>query len=206
MNRKVPPTRVSEFFSFATAINTVPKRSCEALAIFPGQGELQRYRDGIDEWNSNFSLEHLLVAAENTRERTAIPQNLESLRSIVGLRRCENVHYGVHADHTLDQAIWLCEKFEQLAVKSCMLYTTPFFLPRAFATVVKQLIKRGMSIPVIPVPVRSAPCDIVPEANVPGWDMFAGEAERIVRYQEKGDVASFTELRMYINWLWQDLS
>ena len=33
--------------------------------------------------------------------------------------------------------------------------------------------------------------------------MSAGEAKRILKYQEKGDVVTLEELVEYLNWLWK---
>ncbi|GEM_PF-6755796 len=35
-----------------------------------------------------------------------------------------------------------------------------------------------------------------------GWELVPGEVERIVQYQQKGDVATYEELKCYLGWLW----
>lgn len=202
MERVLKKTKYSDLFALCISLFSLRKLEvCDTLAILPGQGQHQRYSDGISEWNTNPNLKHLLIAAENTNEKHAFNLSTENLIHNFGLELKGTISLGVHANHTLDQAVWLCENLSKVESRGCFLYTAPFFLPRAFATVVKQALMHKIKIPIIPVPVHIAPHESVPETMVQGWDMFPGEVERIFKYQIKGDVASFSEIKSYIDWI-----
>jgi len=181
-----------------------PVEEVDAIAVMSGLGEHWRVTDAVRAWNNSPDVDHLLIAGANRDEKSFVEPTLENLaRPPFNLTRTEGVHAQPHALHTPDQAEWLVGKFQDLDVESAALYVSPYHLFRAYGTVLKSMIKSDVRIPVIPMPVSVSPDTATPETGVMPWEAIDGEVRRISAYQEKGDVATFGELREYISWMWR---
>lgn len=190
------------------AIYSIPRviNRSDALVIFPGLGETQRVSEAIHWWQEQeIATRFLLVAGHNTKERTSQVLDIDRLRQApFFLQRTENVYCEIHADHTKAQADWVAKKVQTLRITSVALFVSPYHLLRAFLTLLKSFVQCESVIPIIPVPVSVGLHTPVPEFdNVEMWKMIAGEVRRIQDYQLKGDVAGFSELNQYLEWLWK---
>lgn len=180
---------------------SVPRIDCDAIVVMPGLGETWRITDAIRSWEKNKTARFLLIAGYNRKEKTWVHLSLDTLKEQpFNLRRCQGVHIGVHAEHTRKQAEWIVRKVQNLEITSLALFVSPYHLLRAYCTVLKAM--GSQRIPIIPVPVTIPPDTIIPAVGVDGWEMVPGEVSRLTTYQDKGDVATFDELRAYLSWLW----
>lgn len=89
-------------------------------------------------------------------------------------------------------------------VTSIALTTSPYHLPRFYLTVLKELERRNIRIPVVPAPAAVAPQTPIPETDVTSEDLIPGEVKRILTYLNKGWLATPQELRRYLSWLWSN--
>ncbi len=211
INRIVP--RVIEanentrLFTMAHLVTSTPHpvSSVDALVVTPGLGENKRIKSAVSQWESQESIARfLLVAGTNGIEKRQIQPTIEFLQSAeIGLSKTTGVEVQIEADHTVAQTDWIINKAQQLGVTSMALFVSDWHITRAYSTLLKSMLKSGMRIPVFPVPVATSPSYMVPEYGVRASTMSAGEAERILKYQEKGDVATFSELTEYLDWLWK---
>lgn len=187
------------------AILSVPVSAAgraDAIAVPTGQGEDWRLAHAIGIWESNPEIRHMLLAEGNPAERTYRPITPEQLRSL-GLRReAGTVIQDGPGPNTAVQMEWIADQVEALGLSSVALCVTPYHLPRAYLTLLKTLISRGIRMPLLPMPVALDPAAPMPETNAAFYDLLPGELLRIHRYQEHGWVATLNELRIYLKWLW----
>lgn len=207
IDRVVERNAVAEAAAVTTMIFSLQRITLrfDALVVFPGLGEWWRICDAIRTWRSSEEISFLLIAGHNTREKTSLAMNIETLKAapfFLPQWKLDGVHVENHAEHTKEQAEWTAEKVQRLNIESVALYAPPYHITRAYLTLLKALLKRNITIPIIPAPTPVPPHAIVPEFNVDGWSMVAGEAQRIEKYQAQGDVASAQELADYLQWLW----
>ncbi|MGC3859234.1 hypothetical protein ACPSM1_03480 [Micromonospora chersina] len=194
-----------ELLKALTVILTLPQSAAdhvEALVVVTGQGEEWRLRHAIHTWEANPKLRHLLVANGNPAEKTYTEITLGRLRSL-GLRRVEGVHVQAEpAPNTGRQAAWVADQVQARGIASLALTVSPYHLARVYLTVLKTFTRRGMRLPIIPLPVAVSPDTPVPETGATAYDLVPGEAKRILAYAEEGWVATPAELREYLRWLW----
>lgn len=195
--------------SLAVLSLTLPQIAPEldALCLFTGMGEDERAIQPIKRyWEATDSKNRiLLVPGYNEKEKTWREFSMETLsRPPFDLKRTKDVHVEIHMGTTKDQAEWTVKKIQELSITSCGIVSTPFHLLRSYATTLAAMLRSGIKIPIFPVAIFIPPEKTVPEAGVPAWDLFQGEAERILKYQEKGDVISHEDFKKYIDWLWQE--
>lgn len=198
-------TQLSRYMAMAMMLYSLPRPTdrLDAIAVLPGLGEDWRLIDAVNAWQAHPSLRHLLVAGTNGAERTQVQPDIAYLQQPpVNLRRLENVHTQVSAQHTKEQAEWLVGQVAEHEITSLGLYVSPYHLLRAYCTVLKAFQRAKVPIALIPLPVAKPPQTPIPETSATGWQMVDGEVKRIQVYQEKGDVVSYDELQEYINWLW----
>lgn len=176
--------------------------SVDTLVVMPGQGETLRVKQAIQEWEKG-SAKHLLIAGIYDKEKTFVALDIKELQKNFGLKRVEGVHTAIHASNTKEQAEWIVRKVQETHSKSVALFNAPYHMLRAYSTVLKAFIVHKVPrIPLIPVPVSISPDKRIPEVGINAWDMIPGEMERIRIYQEKGDVATYSELKDYLSWVW----
>jgi lipopolysaccharide export LptBFGC system permease protein LptF len=197
----------SDILAMALMLYSVPKipQKTDALVIMPGLGENWRIEQAIKIWeNNNKENKFLLISGVNQKEKTAFPFSIENFKKPpFNLKREQNVYTQEHADHTKAQAEWIISKVKELNIQSLSLFVSPFHLLRAYSTLLKAFINSNNErIVIIPNPIKIPPSTNIPEVNSNAWDLVQGELDRIKIYQEKGDVASYEELKDYLNWLW----
>ncbi|MEW2331167.1 hypothetical protein AB0880_25575 [Micromonospora chersina] len=194
-----------ELLKALTVILTLPQSAAdrvEALVVATGQGEEWRLAHAIRTWEANPKLRHLLVANGNPAERTYAEITLDELRSL-GLRRVEGVHVQAEpAPNTGRQAAWVADQVQARGIRSLALTVSPYHLARVYLTVLKAFTRRGIRLPIIPLPVAVSPETPVPETGATAYDLVPGEAGRILAYIEEGWVATAAELQEYLRWLW----
>lgn len=172
----------------------------EAIAVYPGLGEISREIDAIRRFEAcRGACKYLLVAGNNPRETTSRLHTFEALQKLgLNFFPRERVHIQASANNALEQAMWLCEKAEELKLTRVMLCVSSFHLLRAYLTTVKTMAKRGShTFFLIPQATRVSPFKIIPESNETGWNLVPGEVDRILAYQKKGDVATLEDLEEY---------
>ncbi|MFG3578885.1 hypothetical protein [Micromonospora chersina] len=194
-----------ELLKALTVILTLPHSAADhvdALVVATGQGEEWRLSHAIRTWEANPKFRHLLVANGNPAEKTYAEITLDHLRSL-GLRRVEGVHVQAEpAPNTGLQAAWVADQVQARGITSLALTVSPYHLARVYLTVLKTFTRRGMRLPIIPLPVAVSPDASVPETGATAYDLVPGEAKRILAYTEEGWVATAAELQEYLRWLW----
>lgn len=176
----------------------------DAMAVYPGMGEIERVTDVVGDWNRSISARHLFVGGVYEAEDTFDRLTEERLKeSTYGLRRTDGVVIQQKANHTKEQADWIAAEVKARDIASLALYAPAYHLLRAYATTVKSMDNADVRIPIIPMPTRVSPDSVSAETGMNTWEMAPAEMERIAKYQEKGDVATKEELQDYINWSWK---
>ncbi len=208
--RVVDADSSSQLFTMAHLIESIPAPldKVDAVIVMPGLGEHVRLIAAVNAWEAHKQTRHLLVAGTNDIETTQPQPSLDYLKGEpVFLRRTNGVVAQVAAEHTRDQTEWLVDQLQPHSIKSAALFVTHWHLPRAYGTLLKSMLDRELKIPVFPVAVGTSPDAIVPETQQTVSVMSAGEAQRIVKYQGLGHVASLAELHDNLAWLWkQDIA
>ncbi|MEU4221894.1 ElyC/SanA/YdcF family protein [Actinoplanes sp. NPDC026623] len=203
----VPAARLLDVLKAITMILSLPRSAAddvEALAIASGQGEEWRLTHAIRDWEANPRLRNLLVAKGNPAEATYVDITLDYLRGL-GLRRVDGVHIQPSAaPNTGLQAKWMVERVRGLGLGSMALVVSPYHLPRAYLTVLRELNRDGIRIPLIPVPVSVSPHTPVPETGATAYDLLPGEVKRILTYADADWVATPDDLSRYLHWLWTE--
>lgn len=171
----------------------------DALVIFPGLGETWRVSQALEYWGTT-KAQYLLIAGTHIGEETEPIKTLPNLKRVFGIKDTSGIFTQVHTNNTKGQAVWVSEMVERLGIKSIALFAPAYHIPRAYLTILKSLKKK---VPMFPVPTKVSPTTVVPETHVQHWTMIPGEMERILKYQEKGDIVSFKEFKNYMNWLWR---
>jgi hypothetical protein len=180
-----------------------PVEKAGSIVVYPGMGEPSRVADAVLNWEKSDAARHLLVAGvydvEDTFEKLTVQRLSEEPYN---LRREDGVVIQESANHTKDQAEWVARQVVEKKLASVALFAPAYHLLRAYATTVKSLKDAGVQIPLIPMPVRTSPSTQSSETGMDMWEMSPGEIQRIIKYQDKGDVATLTELKDYVNWSW----
>jgi len=206
-SRILPATADDEIVAMALMLYSLPRLQdkVDALVTIPGLGEPKRFSEAIGDWEKHQKVGHLLIAGHNTREQTSKPVSPESLQQPpYSLKRTENVIIKLHAEHTGEQAEWTAQQIQCLSLESIALYAPAYHLLRAYLTFLQAIVFKGHCwIPIIPVPIINSPSVIIPEFKATAWAMVPGEVQRIHKYMEKGDVASYKDFQTYIYWLWE---
>jgi hypothetical protein len=143
-----------------------------------------------------------LVANGNPAEDTYVDLSLDYLRGL-GLRRFDGVCLQTEpAPNTGLQARWITDQIQTRDITSLALTVSAYHLPRLYLTVLKELIRSGVRVPLIPVPAYFSPSASIPESGASTYDLVPGEMKRILTYMDKGWVATPEELEHYLHWLW----
>lgn len=217
MKRSIPRVVTAhastELAAMAIMLYSIPRPkeslACEAFLVYPGMGETWRLEHAIRAWQDHNLLDYtkylLIAGTEWRKEKTAVrPPIVKNLRKHpYYLTKTRGVHAQNHARHTKDQAEWVVKKVQELKIQSLALYVSPYHLLRAYLTLIKTFINQKVRwIPVIPVPVKISPAEIIPETKTDAWGMVQAEMNRIKIYQKQGDVATLAELKSYLKWCW----
>jgi hypothetical protein len=196
----------ADIVAMAIVLYSVPSvlDNVNALAVMPGLGEFWRIKHAITVWEKS-TASHLLIAGHNHHEKFWRNLDIDTLtKPPFHLRRVGGVRVEARADHTKAQADWLVANIQELNITSLALFVSPYHLLRAYCTVLKAFYRLNVRpIPMIPMSVAISPDTLVPETETNAWGMIPGEVKRIIAYQEKGDVATLTELQQYISLIWK---
>jgi hypothetical protein len=204
VGRVIPATPASRIDTMSTQVLTLPKphRPADAIVVLTGLGEDWRLTQSIETWENSPAARYFLIAGGFSEEETWFEPTLENL-SAPPFRLCR--HDGViilpHAHDSVEQAQWVTSQFRKLGITSADLYVSPYYLVRAYCTILRSMLKAHSLVALTPVPVEMWPDTVIPETKVDSWEMGHGEFERKLKYQNKGDVATFEELRDYLTWL-----
>ncbi len=166
-------------------------------------GEHWRVTQAVALWERLTSVRYLLVAGYNRSEKICQPLTLERLHAEFGLRRESGVISQIHTQNTKTQSDWVATQVREHAIESVGFCTAPYHIVRAYLTLLKSLLVDGTRIPLLSIPTAVGLEANIPELNISAWELISGEAERVLRYQETGHVATLDELRDYLAWLWQ---
>jgi len=144
------------------------------------------------------------------RERTAYSLAVPDLQRRFGCGPTQGLITQLHAEHTGEQAAWLADQLELYAVRSVGLFLPSYHALRAWRTLVKEVVfKRGVWMPIYPLPLAVSPFAIIPEYqpedSIAKWEMIPGELERIRRYETAGHITTFDETLQYIAYLWENI-
>lgn len=171
------------------------KRIADAIVVFAGRGEDHRFISGLKLWKEGV-VKYLLVAGMNAEQNRRFgPYTKEGISRTAGLGTGEKDRLLVleEARHTAHQAEWVLDMAHRQGLRTLILTTSAYHLPRAFLTVLKAMMKRGHWLKIIPMALH-APWKI----SLGELRYIPSEFKRIVEYQKKGDVATFPELVNYL--------
>ena len=187
----------------ATLSLPAPLHLVDAAAVMPGLGEHQRVIRAVQAWQSHPNMKHLIVSGTNKNEVEQPQLTLERLQQQpFMLERKEDVLTQVSAEHTRLQTDWIIDQMLAHKVRSLALFVSHWHMPRAYRTLLKSMLNADLKLPIVPVTVGSSPRSEVPEYHKTVESLSAGEAIRIAKYQEIGEISSYDELMDYLEWLW----
>lgn len=168
-----------------------------AVLILPGGWQDYRIPEGIKHWPEKGK--YLWVAGTRGDPFYTRKEILEIIDKIKGMSiDSYDIENGGWANNTLDQMLWATELLKKNnEINHLILTTAAYHTPRCVLTCLQTMIKQNISkIVISPIPIYH------PEGPSFESTEFKGELERIQKYREKGDVASFKVWEEYV--LWRD--
>ncbi|MEK9181122.1 MAG: hypothetical protein AAB871_02725 [Patescibacteria group bacterium] len=191
----------------ASMVFGIPLVPTDAIAVLPtGMGEPWRVCDAINLWQesrASAGYRFLLIPGNNPDEPFTKDHTLVTLtRPPYNLRKTRGVVLTQYAQHTPEQCEWILERALERSVDSITLCGPQYHLFRGYLTFVRAMIRVKVRIPLIPRPTPVSPQAITAMTKVSAWEMARAEPERIREYRPR-DVATYLELREYLNWLWE---
>lgn len=195
--------------AMAMALYAVPRGAevvgkVDAILTMPGLGDDWRIRQAVKLRNDHPGTPYLLLAGHNQKEKTARVFSTDVLKEEFGLIDMDRVLIEISAEHTLEQAEWVVDKVQELGIANLAITVSQYHLLRAYLTILKAFYKKNLVPPImIPFPAASSPETLIPEIGESAWTMANGEIERIISYQQKGDVATYAELQNYLATIWE---
>jgi len=208
INRVIEANESSDVAALCIGVLSIPRiTEVDAIVVPPGMGETWRVSSAISLWEADVTCaKHLLIAGANTNTEDGPPLTVESLRvPPYNLRREIGVEVKLYDENTVTQAQWVAERMGALRLESFMLCVSSYHLVRWFLTFLKVQERIGERFVIIPEPTPSSMNRVIPQSGATPWESVAGEVKRIATYQEKGDVATLSELQAYLDWLWARL-
>ena len=186
----------SEIAALVMTILGIPLKRCEAIVIFPGQGEHQRVFYGIDLWKRKYGSKFLVAGTSRENIKQFGGYDKKYIAGLCGVDEdCPNIFVITDkGDNTVQQSNWVSEIVRKHSIKSLIITTALYHLPRAYLTFLKVLQGKVILIPSPTLPLSLKDYSLVP-----------GEIARISEYQRKGDVATFEELYDHLSWLSKQL-
>lgn len=173
-----------------------------SLLILPGPRD-HNYREaeGIrlwKMWRAEGLVRHLLVAGTSEMP----PLTRENVTDLCGEDPGDCLHFVQKARHTPDQMEWTLNIADNIGLGHLIISTAAYHLPRGFLTALKTMAGRGMRLVLSAAPVYDPDDpsrDFVGFLHTGGIGL-QGEVERIVKYQEAGQVATIEEYLTYLKW------
>lgn len=153
-------------------------------------------------WQFDEDCRHvLLVAGQHAQANNRHLLGADNLRRLLPDNPGLELYSQVAADSTPEQAIWLCDRVEELSLKAVALHVPEFHAPRAFATVVAEMYKRDIYFDLLPWPRVLVPDVSYPLAGfadrAKSIELLAGEFKRFINYRGQG-VASHETVDDYL--------
>jgi len=193
--RKMEFDARSEIAAVVMTILGIRLQRADGIALFTGEGERHRVLHGVNLWNRDYGRLFLVTGDSEQTSRSFGETTKKEITDLCHVEEnCPEIFKQERADHTGEQANWVAGLAVENQVESLIVTASLYHLPRVFLTLLKCLQRKNQKILLIPSPAR--PVQFSRE-----WLLIPGEVERIVRYQEKGDVATAQEL--YSHLLWQ---
>ena len=184
----------SKIAALVMTILGIPLKRCEAIVIFPGQGEHQRVFYGIDLWKRKYGSKLLVagISRKNIKQFGGCDK-----KYVTGLCGVDEDYSDIfvitdRGDNTVQQSNWVSEIVRKHSIKSLILTTALYHLPRAYLTLLKVLQKNNLRLILTPSPTLPF--------SLEDYSFIPGEITRISEYQKKGDVATFEELYDHLSW------
>lgn len=199
MEKRIPRiiehNQTSELVAMIALISAIRPREADAILVVTGEGEHDRVFHGVELWKQNFG-KYLLITGNSrkTRKRFGaytkeyIAQlcqvDQEDPRIVVGQTNVRN---------TLDQINWAATVIAKVPIKSLIVVSSVYHLPRVLLTLLGAIQKRQLKLVLVP--------NVAPLLLPRDYLRIPGEIKRITQYQKKGDIATFKEL--YEHFFWQ---
>ncbi|TAK05013.1 hypothetical protein EPO33_03395 [Patescibacteria group bacterium] len=190
-------------------------RAIDAIVVYPGVGERERVEAGIALAQCTYT-GMLYLAGINAAERARgdLPAHGELVARLAHLPRPPSVEIDENGENALVQSQntqALCSRLYAAAPArqriTLYLVVTDWHLPRAYLTLARLLLDWREAGPVPRVYPWSAPRRLAGTLSGTNANHYAGatlsdatatEYQRILAYQQKGDVATYEELLAYL--------
>lgn len=199
MEREIPRivehNKTSEIVTIATLILSTRLRGADAILVVTGEGEHDRVFYGVELWRQDFGEYLLVTTSSREMEKMFAAHTKESIAQLcqVGPKDPRIIVAEEKPRNTLDQVNWAVDAIAKKPIKSLIIVSAVYHLPRVLLTLLKALQKKQLRLILIP---NAAPL-VLPRDYL----LIPGEVKRIVRYQAQEDVATVKEL--YDHFVWQ---
>jgi len=160
----------------------------DAIAVFAGQNERERITHGIDLWKSKTGV-FLLITDINQKEKEKFGgYGRKDILKLCGLDQSDYIIVAKRkGENTLEQVEWVSAFLAKREMKSLVVVTAPYHLPRTVLTIIKVFQRNKQQIQMM----TSTP-------NMPStYNFIPGEIKRIRKYQKRGDIAGFKGIQLY---------
>ena len=197
-------------------LDITPSHEKLVIVVFTGYGlPLADYARKVNQAHSNAPI--IVLGPDSLRTRDKDKRHLDavSYRTSI-LKEDEKTKLSIEVDAdtskdtqpTLGQATVAARLLEEKRSDTALLVTAAYHQPRAYMTLLRSLIKRGIQkrVRLIPKPYCYSSDwganDLDLKDEKPWFEEFRQEElPRIIGYQRQRDVASWKELKEYLNWL-----
>lgn len=199
MEKRIPRIiehdQTSEVVAITTFISAIRLRGADAILVVTGEGEHERVFHGVELWKQNFG-KYLFITTNSreTKERFGI----YTREYIAQLCQVDQEDPRIVVDegdvrNTLDQVNWAATVIARVSIKSLIVVSSVYHLPRVLLTLLRVLQKEQLKLILIP--------NAVPLLLPQDYLRIPGEVKRIIQYQKRGDIATVNEL--YQHFVWQ---
>lgn len=192
--REIPFDQTSEITAAIMMILGIPLQKADGILIVTGEGEKERVHHGTELWREGYGRFLLVTGDSGETEESfgAITRKIVTDLCVVEENHLD-IFKQAEARHTLDQVIWAAGLTKEFGIKSLIVITALYHMPRTFLTFLKVLQRNGQEIILIPSPVLSISIDY-------NYYRIPAEIGRIIKYREQGDVATTEELYRHLQW------
>lgn len=194
LSREIPFDQTSEIAAATMMILGIPLEKADGILIVTGEGEKERVHHGTELWKKGYG--RFLFVAGDSKE---MEESLGAItrKTVTDLCGTEENHSDIFkqekARHTLDQTIWAAGLIKEHGIKSLIVITALYHMPRTFLTLLKVFQKNGQEIILIP-------SSVLPFSLKYSYDRIPAEISRITQYRKKGHVATTEELYRHLQW------
>lgn len=204
--RAVPFTSRTEELAIHSSMTPLPPGiKPDAVVIFPGLGEGDRYTFGI-RLREQLGVKYLVVAGSHVNDMDHIEPDVDTLKRF-GLNTSKNLLAQPSALHTADQADWLARTAHEHGIKSAVIVASRFHIVRAYLTAIHSMNQAGKPFVLLTMPVPRPLSSLVPQLEATQLDCMPGEHDRIPRFQKATSetpqgIATLSEAMTYDKWLY----